>query len=155
MRCQVKALAAAQAAAIIAALVLGLAAAPAHASCAVVGDSIADGVSPSIEECLSDAKGGIPSADVVARVHSADILFVSAGSNDPNNPRLEDNLKAIRAKASGRVVWISPMNRTAALAVERVAALHGDPVVHFEPGPDGIHPKSYDDLATALRKFLK
>ena len=128
---------------------------PTRAMYALVGDSIAANVAPYMSECLSDALGGIPSADVITRVHSAEVLIVSAGSNDPDNPRLVDNLKAIRTKATGRVVWISPMNKTAALAVRRVAILHGDPIVHFEPGPDGNHPLSYEILAAELRKFLR
>lgn len=138
-----------------AALGLGLAVAPAHASCAIVGDSIAVGVGAVMRECLVDAKSGIPSADVIARVHSADILFVSAGSNDPRNPQLEDNLKTIRAKAWAAVVWIEPIAPTAAAAVDRVAAAHNDVVVKFDPSSDGVHPKSYDQLALSLRKYLK
>jgi hypothetical protein len=127
---------------------------PARASCAIIGDSIAVGVGHVIEECLTDAKGGIPSIDVIARVHPVDVLFVSAGSNDPRNPELEGNLKTIRAKASATVVWIEPVAPTAAAAVKRVAAAHDDPVVQFEPGSDGVHPKSYDELAMALRRFI-
>jgi hypothetical protein len=130
-------------------------AAAADTSCAVVGDSIAADLALHMQACLSDALGGIPSTNVIGRVHPADVLFVSVGSNDPNNPRLEDNLEAIRAKASARVVWILPMILPAALAVERVAARHNDPIMPFEPGPDGKHPKSYETFAAALRAFLK
>jgi hypothetical protein len=140
---------------VTAALGFSLGAAPAHASCAVVGDSIAVGVGGRMDECLTDAKGGIPSADVIARIHPADVLFVSAGSNDPRNPQLEDNLKAIRAKASAAVVWIVPMAPTAAAAVERIAAAHNDALVKFEASTDGVHPKSYDELALSLRKYIK
>jgi hypothetical protein len=139
---------------LIAAVGLVLAFVPASASCAIVGDSIAVSVGRFIEECLVDAKSGIPSAEVIPRVHPADVLFVSAGSNDPRNPRLEDNLRMIRAKASAAVVWIVPISPTAAVAVERVAATHDDPIVRFEPSSDGVHPKSYSDLAIALRRFL-
>jgi hypothetical protein len=107
-----------------------------------------------MQECLVDARGGIPSAEVIAHVHPADVLFVSAGSNDPRNPQLEDNLRIIRAKASATVVWIVPISPTAAAAVERVAATHDDPIVQFEPSSDGVHPKSYSELAIALRRFL-
>jgi|HubBroStandDraft_6_1064221.scaffolds.fasta_scaffold2372818_1 hypothetical protein len=140
---------------VTAALGFGLGVAPVHASCAVVGDSIAVGVGCRMDECLTDAKGGIPSADVIARTHPADVLFISAGSNDPRNPQLEDNLMAIRAKASGAVVWIVPMAPTAAAAVGRVAAAHNDAMVKFEASTDGVHPRSYDELALSLRKYLK
>jgi len=149
-----------KAAALIAALmagVLGIAVSAilARANCAIVGDSIALGVGLIMRECLADAKSGIPSADVIARVHPADVLFVSAGSNDPTNPQLEDNLSAIRAKASAAVVWIEPLSRPVAAVVRRVADSHNDAVVQFEPSSDGVHPRSYNDLAIALRKYLK
>jgi hypothetical protein len=143
------------AASTVVATTLGLTIVPAGASCAIVGDSIAAIVGQFVGECLTDAKGGIPSADVIARVHPVDVLVVSAGSNDPLNPQLEYNLEKIRAKASGTVIWIKPISPKAAVAVEHVAATHHDSVVQFEPGSDSIHPKSYDELAMALRKFIK
>ena len=128
---------------------------PAHTKCAIVGDSIAFGVGRFMRECLIDAKAGIRSADVIARVHPVVILFVSAGSNDPSNPQLENNLRAIRAKASAAVVWIEPMASSAAATVKRVAATHNDTVVQFEPSADGVHPISYSELANRLRKYLR
>ena len=50
-------------------------------SYAVVGDSIAANVGPYMGECLIDATGGIPSVDIIDRVHPADVLFISAASN--------------------------------------------------------------------------
>jgi len=134
---------------------VALAVIPMHATCVIIGDSIAFGVGRVMPECLTDAKSGIPSADVIARVHPADVLFVSAGSNDPSNPQLENNLKAIRAKASAAIVWIVPMSPSAAAAVKHVAAAHNDSVVQFEASADGVHPRSYSDLAKYLRKYLK
>jgi hypothetical protein len=140
-----------------AALGLGVALAviPAHTKCAVVGDSIAFGVGRIMRECLIDAKSGIPSANIIARVRPAGVLFVSAGSNDPSNPQLENNLKAIRAKASAAVVWIQPMASSAAAAVKQIAAAHNDTVVQFEPSADGVHPKSYGELANLLRRYRR
>jgi hypothetical protein len=137
------------------ALGLTLSAAAARPSCAIVGDSIAVGAGLVMPECLTDAKGGIPSAEVISRVKPADVLFISAGSNDPSNPQLENNLEAIRAKASAAVVWIEPVSSRAAAAVRRVAAARHDSIVQFEPSSDGVHPKSYRDLAISLRKYLK
>src|SRR5580700_9449292 len=108
--------------------------------CAVVGDSIALGVSPYLPECTVDAKIGISSAAVIGRVHEADVLIVSAGSNDPDNPSLVSNLERIRAKATGKVIRIRPVNLKAAMAVLHVAGQHGDLVVSFEPGRDHVHP---------------
>ena len=64
---------------LVAALRLALGAVPACESCAIVGDSVAVGVGGVMAECLVDAKNGISSADIIARVHPADVLFVSAG----------------------------------------------------------------------------
>jgi hypothetical protein len=133
---------------------VALAVIPGHATCVIVGDSIAFGVGRLMRECLTDAKVGIPSAGVIARVHPADVLFVSAGSNDPSNPQLENNLRAIRAMASAAVVWIAPISPPAAAAVNHVAAAHKDSVVQFET-KDGRHPRSYSDLANRVRRYLK
>ena len=119
--------------------------------CALAGDSIAVGIAPFFKHCVVDAKIGISSAAIIGRVHDADVLVVSAGSNDPRNPHLEANLKIIRAKASGKVIWISPIDRTAAEAVVRVAAIHGDRVVRFSSGRDHVHPRSEGSLAAAVR----
>lgn len=123
--------------------------------CAVVGDSIALGVGTELHRCAVNATVGIPSTEIIGRVQHASILVVSAGSNDPRNPKLEANFRAIRARATQKVIWISPMDPVAAAAVSRVAKLHGDPVVHFAPRPDHIHPRSYPALAgrvaTAMR----
>jgi hypothetical protein len=115
--------------------------------CAVVGDSIAFGVGTELKGCVVDAKIGITSAEVVGRVHSADVLVVSAGSNDARSPLLESNLRTIRARATARVIWISPMDPRAAAIVARVARLHGDRVIHFKPREDNTHPASYRSLA--------
>lgn len=122
--------------------------------CAVVGDSIALGVGTELHRCVVDATVGIPSADVIGRVQHANVLVVSAGSNDARSPALEHNLRAIRAKASSKVIWISPMDPVAAAAVRRVARLHGDQVVHFTPRPDNIHPRSYPTLADRVAKAM-
>jgi hypothetical protein len=123
--------------------------------CAVVGDSIALGVGTELQRCVVDAKIGLPSAEIVGRVLHAHVLVVSAGSNDANNPLLEANLRIIRARATGRVIWISPIDPVAAAAVMRVARLHGDKVVHFAPRPDNIHPKSYGVLAGRVDAVMR
>lgn len=133
---------------------VALAVIPGHATCVIVGDGIAFRVGREMRECLTDAEIGIPSAGAIGRVHPADVLFVSAGSNDPSNPQLENNLKVIRAKASAAVVWIAPISSLAAEAVKHAAAAHNDSVVQFRT-KDGRHPRSYRDLANRLRKYLK
>ena len=118
--------------------------------CAVVGDSIALGVGTELHRCVVNATVGIPSTEIIGRVEQAGVLVVSAGSNDPRNPRLEANLRAIRARAAQKVIWISPMDPVAAEAVRRVARIHGDAIVYFTPRPDHIHPRSYPALATRV-----
>lgn len=123
--------------------------------CAIVGDSIALGVATEIHRCVVDATVGITSAEVIGRVKNARVLVISAGSNDARSPDLENNLRAIRSKAHGTVIWISPMDKRAAMIVQRVARAHGDKVVHFTPREDNIHPKSYDALADRVDDVIR
>ncbi|HUO87984.1 MAG TPA: hypothetical protein VMU08_02320 [Rhizomicrobium sp.] len=123
--------------------------------CAVVGDSIALGVGTELHRCVVNATVGIPSTEVIGRVQEANVLVVSAGSNDPRNPKLEANLRAIRARAAQRVIWIAPMDPIAAEAVRRVARIHGDAVVGFTPRPDHIHPRSYPALAGRVATVMR
>jgi len=123
--------------------------------CAIVGDSIALGVGTELHRCVVNATVGLPSADIVGRVQQASVIVVSAGSNDARSPDLENNLRAIRARAANaKVIWIAPMDPRAAAAVQRVARLHGDQVVHFTPRPDHIHPRSYPTLADRVSKAM-
>jgi hypothetical protein len=64
---------------LIAAVGLVLAIVPASASCAIVGDSIAVSVGRFIEECLVDAKGGIPSADRTPKEAAPAIVLSGPG----------------------------------------------------------------------------
>jgi hypothetical protein len=119
-------------------------------SCLVAGDSIALMVAAFVS-CTVDAKVGIGSAAIVARVRPATIVVISAGSNDPRNPRLADNLRAARRKAGdSKVIWIVPALRPAAAAVRAVAAVRGDKSVSFTPGRDGVHPKCPRCLAHVI-----
>jgi hypothetical protein len=131
-------------------------------TCAIVGDSIAVGTAQAESlparyrpPCTMDAKIGIPSAQVVGRVHAADLLVVSAGSNDPSNPKLEQNLLAIRAKATGKVLWIVPVPARAAAIVKKVAAIHHDGIISFKPGRDGLHPRSYAPIIAEVERRIK
>ncbi|MBL6854020.1 MAG: hypothetical protein ISS15_11850 [Alphaproteobacteria bacterium] len=125
----------------------------------MVGDSIALGVGTEMHRCVVNATVGLPSADIIGRVQHANVVVISAGSNDAHSPALEDNLRAIRERAVNarvmHVIWISPMDPRAAAAVQRVARLHGDRVVHFKPRPDNIHPKSYPTLADRVTKAMR
>jgi lactobin A/cerein 7B family class IIb bacteriocin len=115
----------------------------------VAGDSIAVGVAGQLH-WQHDAKVGAPSKDIIHRVPQGHFhtLILSAGSNDPRNPHLIDNLNTMRRRATGGgVVWIAPVEPHARAAVTRVAHEHGDRVVTFTPGHDHVHPRSYAELA--------
>jgi hypothetical protein len=119
-------------------------------SCALVGDSIAVEAAQYLRGCKLNAKIGIPSGAVVARVDpAAEINVVSAGSNDPDEPDLRANLERIRARAR-RTIWILPAIASARAAVREVAGRHGDAVVAFAARGDGVHPASAATLAQAI-----
>jgi hypothetical protein len=111
-------------------------------ACLIAGDSIALDLGRAAHRCAVDAKIGIGSAAIVKRVRPAPLVVVSAGSNDPDNPRLVRNLESMRARAgTGRVIWIVPAHPRAAGAVMTVAREHGDRVVPFVAARDHVHPR--------------
>lgn len=122
--------------------------------CAIIGDSIAVGVAQQRFNCTIDARVGLSSSAIAHIVGDAEVTIISAGSNDPNNPKLITNLEAIRAKRTGKVVWIIPVHPVAASSVLSVARKHQDSIVFFNPGKDKVHPKSYQTLAGYVRVYL-
>lgn len=126
-------------------------------SCLVSGDSIALGLGQALAgRCSVDAKIGIGSAAIVSRVRTAGLVVISAGSNDPRNPRLVENLEAARQRAgAARVLWIVPTDPIAATAVRTVSGRHGDLLAVFTPAPDGEHPRSYTSLRDTVLSALK
>jgi uncharacterized protein with von Willebrand factor type A (vWA) domain len=119
----------------------------------VAGDSIALGTAQALH-WQHDAKVGAPSSDIIHRVPHGTFheLVLSAGSNDPRNPRLAANLETMRRRATGGgVVWIAPVEAHARATVEHVAHEHGDRVVTFTPGKDHVHPRSYTELARRIQ----
>lgn len=116
--------------------------------CVAVGDSIAVGTGQAMG-CEVRAHVGWSSSKIVnlANGVKAELCVISAGSNDPNNPKLLLNLKTIRGKIDCvKVVWIQPINKKAATAV-RNAKRNGDSLVTFSPSKDNVHPKNYNALA--------
>ena len=141
------------------ALPAALTASHASATCAVIGDSIAQDLRGFFRECQVDVKIGIGTAAITSRVPGrADLIIVSAGSNDYLTPGLLARLQALRSRAgSARVVWIRPVPQAAAAAVEAVAHAHGDAVVSFEASRtdrEGIHPQSNRALAAEIRRHF-
>ena len=111
-----------------------------------LGDSIAVGL-----QCSTTyAQVGIGSDAAVARWRCGNADVISLGSNDPLNPRLEANLRRLRAGCTGRVTWILPRHPRASAIVRAVAASYRDVVVSFVPGADGVHPRSYGELRASL-----
>lgn len=118
--------------------------------CVAVGDSIAVGVAQAAH-CVMNAKVGASSSYIANHVVSThkNITIISAGSNDPANPNLINNLEKIRRQVkSSTVVWILPYNRKAAKAVISVANRHGDRYIDLlsVKTNDGVHPASYKEL---------
>ena len=135
--------------------------------CFVIGDSIAVGIAAQRPECRARARVGIRYRswfdEIMARSpdhvlpSSVGTLIISLGSNDdahaPDGVRA--SLERIRALVSAtRVVWVLPATKPPLQAVVRsVAARHGDRLVAFEAGADGVHPtgEGYRHLAAATR----
>lgn len=116
--------------------------------CVAIGDSIAVGVGQAMH-CTVRAHVGWSSSKIINLTNGvkSELCVISAGSNDPNNPKLLLNLKTIRGKIDCvKVIWIQPINKKAASAV-RNAKRGGDSVVTFSPSKDNVHPKSYSALA--------
>ena len=129
---------------------------PKSKTCFLVGDSIGVGLSWYLKTCPASAKVGIPSKAVLKRTKQADVLIVSAGSNDPTNRRLEANLKAIRDKSgAATVIWIEPRHKRASAIVRKIAQRNGDLVISFKAGKDKVHPRSYKRLARDVAQSLK
>ena len=123
--------------------------------CIAVGDSIAVGTGQAMH-CTVRAHVGWSSSKIVTLSNGvkAELCIISAGSNDPKNPKLIVNLKKIRNNLDcNKVVWIKPINSTAANAVS-AAKKGNDSVVSFTPSKDKVHPKSYSTLANSIKKVL-
>lgn len=122
--------------------------------CIAIGDSIAVGIGQAAH-CSINAKVGASSSYVADHVVSSsrDVAVISAGSNDPSNPKLRTNLDRIRSKiVAKRVVWILPYDRKAAAVVKAVAVQHGDGYIDLSgfKTRDGVHPSSYQSVARKL-----
>jgi len=72
-------------------------------TCLILGDSIAVGLASVIKGCVVVAKVGMSSTWIMANAPTmqADRVYISSGSNDPDNPALSANLEHTRAKIGG------------------------------------------------------
>lgn len=146
------------------ALAGALHAVPASAlTCAVRGDSIAKGVGAFLPGCNTQAVVGIPASKIVKMIPPAyDVVIISAGSNLPSaseRTMLPIYLERMRARATGRVIWIvpssvSPKTAPAVAPVRAIAVSYGDAIVTFKPGADRVHPASYLTVARDVAKRM-
>ena len=118
--------------------------------CAILGDSIAVGVSLKTPSCYRQAVGGISSqkyATAYTKNISANHVLISLGSNDAANVDTYTNLKKVRARISNaKVTWfLSSNNKKAREDVIRLAKEYKDDVIEttliskdkVHPTPDG------------------
>ncbi len=125
-----------------------------------IGDSIATypGLGNALHCDQVLAVKGVPSHYIIGEAASStheNICVISAGSNDPMNFNLEANLEAIRRNIHCPIiVWVRPANHRASNIVARVANEHGDKSVQVIPGADGVHPRSYSELAKEIKRVL-
>ena len=124
--------------------------------CAIIGDSIAQGVAQYRPECLGIARYGWTSAQWNRRWGSMELnahsVIISLGSNDSPAVKSELELRAIRANAhSDRVFWILPANNVSMQRLIRQIALDwGDTVLPItQLSADRVHPTAtgYQQLA--------
>jgi hypothetical protein len=142
-----------------------LAASPAVASCRVVGDSVAVGLAAALHPCSVSARIGLSSLKAASRVgHGDEWVIVAIGSNDfprgisAAQRKLSDTnvrraLSSVEAVAGRRAIVVVPANGGRE-TVESWLSSHGLRSVSFSAGPDGIHPRSYGELAKRVRDMM-
>lgn len=125
--------------------------------CAFFGDSIALGLALTSPQCDRNAVVGRP-ASVIERQQlpgSYRWCVISAGSNNPRDPRLAGRLRRIRGRLQAdRCVWILPRNPRARRQVCAAAASFTEPTAAFTPARDRVHPRSYPVLMRRVRVQL-
>lgn len=127
--------------------------------CAILGDSIAVGISYLRPECYRMAVVGISSTTYIRRfsqsVNSNKVL-ISLGSNDGNAIATRTALETLRERVHGQVTWLLSANNQMAHDIARaVAAKFGDMVLEVKPvvSRDGVHPTpaGYRELSNQWR----
>ncbi|HVI41222.1 MAG TPA: SGNH/GDSL hydrolase family protein [Anaerovoracaceae bacterium] len=144
-------------------LALGLAT-QAHASCFVLGDSIAQGTAANLPACQSNTKVGLNTLDALTRfstLPATPTTVISLGINDGGTPiPTRRNLEVIRARVkSSHVVWILPSHADKKAVVEAVATAHHDKTMDVDRliSSDGIHPtwNGYKVIASQISADYK
>lgn len=129
-------------------------------ACLIVGDSIGVGMAGALAlqgiHCELRAQVGATSKralDLQPVTSATGHAVIAAGSNDPANPGLEQNLRRLRTRlAAQRVTWIAPYDARASRIVMSLALSFGDTVVPLSlyPTRDRVHPASYGALSRRL-----
>ena len=115
--------------------------------CAILGDSLAQGVALLRPDCLSDTRVGISSASYVsAHVVSVTVqtALLSLGVNDgpPTVETVKHLLTLRRGVRSQQVYWMLPARSDETRGmIQVIARIHGDTVIETRgsTGPDGLH----------------
>ncbi len=128
--------------------------------CAVLGDSLAQGIAILRPDCLSDTRIGISSASYISG-HivsvTAQSALLSLGVNDgpPTVGTVRHLLKLREGVSSRRVYWMLPArpHETRGI-IQVIARMYGDTVIETRgaTGPDGLHltGAAYHAISTVL-----
>ncbi|MEW4339605.1 hypothetical protein [Chromobacterium vaccinii] len=130
-------------------------------NCLVLGDSIAVGIKQGLPECVSQAKVGLSTRQIikVAPNQKYQIAIISTGSNDGENVSLLD-LRILRSNVQAtRIVWVIPSHKLRASSfVKFIAREFGDYTIEINPvlSKDNIHPtySGYKRLSLSLVNFF-
>lgn len=133
--------------------------------CAVIGDSIGEGVSWHLPQCVAYVRKGISSNIFYREFEGAlgaprDLVVISLGANDTGFAdqsylwRVRDSIR------SKKVIWIVPANnKHAAAVIHRLASQYHDDVIDLKNlplSPDHIHPtwQSYHVIAREIKMSI-
>lgn len=121
--------------------------------CLIIGDSIAQGITPYFSECESYTKIGISSYNFnntyLRKLPESDITIISFGSNPTRNLLLE--LLELRKTLKGKVIWIVPHIKQDYIKI--ISKEFNDTLVYFEAGKDKIHPKNIPTLVKDIKEL--
>lgn len=129
--------------------------------CAILGDSIAVGISLHLKNCHRQAIGGVSSQkyeQYYTKRIGANHVIISLGSNDKI---LTDYiiLEKIRKRVSeAKVTWIlSYNNENSREIIRKIAKNYGDSLLEIKETKDTIHPttKEYKRLADEWQRGWK
>jgi len=129
-------------------------------ACAILGDSLAEGVAAFRPDCLADTKVGI-STSAYLRAHTtavdAGTVLISLGVNDgETDPGTADRLAGLRMRITARrVFWILPARpETTRHIIRDIAHAFGDRLIETRgyTGSDGLHlsPQTYRTISTVF-----